>query len=588
MATPKLEKKKKKDEYSSFDIINPSSYAHSPAHYAVVLRDHGRLSRLVSSLPLLSHPSQILSLSDSLHESRLADLVSAVLDRRDVPGGDSPLHLAVRLDLPSSFLSLLLSSGADPSLQNSSGWTPLQEALSLRRRRLAALLLRRHRLSAVAKLRRRLPSLLSALARLQDFYLELAFHFESPLLPFLSRAAPSDTYRIWKRGVDLRADTSLAGFDGLRVRRADQSFLFLGEGSPPGSLLVLHRGRREVRDAFEDILSNEDDNDDDDVIADASAYRPGLDITAAELVPRTNWRRREKTEMVGEWKCRVYDVHNVVFTFKTLRAADDEDDGDGEIVPLDIREDDEDGFLVAEIPPTLQPPRHSCYEPRRRSSGAGEVEMGRRRSVDLPRMAMAEERIGGGKRKEKEMVKNLRPSVWLTEDFPLKVEEIMPLLDILSSKVKAVRRLRELLTTKFPPGTFPVKVAIPVVPTVRVVVTFNKFAPLQQPEQFFTPLSSPSLFPVPEGKEHQLMPDNEEEHPKTETHKSSWLKWNSYAVKSSLTRSKSVSPSQVTDSVDPFSIPSDYTWVRSSKKQEMKRSKSRKGKQRDRVSDILG
>ena len=62
------------------------------------------------------------------------------------------------------------------------------------------------------------------------------------------------------------------------------------------------------------------------------------------------------------------------------------------------------------------------------------------------------------KRKEKEMVKNLRPTVWLTEDFPLKMEELIPMLDILANKVKAVRRLRELLTTKFPPGTFPVKV----------------------------------------------------------------------------------------------------------------------------------
>ena len=60
--------------------------------------------------------------------------------------------------------------------------------------------------------------------------------------------------------------------------------------------------------------------------------------------------------------------------------------------------------------------------------------------------------------KEKEYVRSLRPSVWLTEQFPLKTEELLPLLDILANKVKAVRRLRELLTTTFPPGTFPVKV----------------------------------------------------------------------------------------------------------------------------------
>ena len=57
-------------------------------------------------------------------------------------------------------------------------------------------------------------------------------------------------------------------------------------------------------------------------------------------------------------------------------------------------------------------------------------------------------------------MKTLRPTVWLTEDFPLSVDEFLPLLDILATRVRAVRRLRELLTTKFPSGTFPVKVTL--------------------------------------------------------------------------------------------------------------------------------
>lgn len=59
---------------------------------------------------------------------------------------------------------------------------------------------------------------------------------------------------------------------------------------------------------------------------------------------------------------------------------------------------------------------------------------------------------------ESEYKKGLRPVLWLSQNFPLQTEELLPLLDILANKVKAIRRLRELLTTKLPTGTFPVKV----------------------------------------------------------------------------------------------------------------------------------
>jgi hypothetical protein len=127
--------------------IRPPDYAHSPAHHCVAMRDAVDLSTILAGLPPLAHPSRILSAVDASREARLAASVSAVLDRRDVPGGDTALHLAVRLKLP-SLASALAAAGADPTLQNHTGWTPLQEALYLGCKNIAAFLLRAHRLAA--------------------------------------------------------------------------------------------------------------------------------------------------------------------------------------------------------------------------------------------------------------------------------------------------------------------------------------------------------------------------------------------------------------------------------------------------------
>jgi ankyrin repeat domain-containing protein 13 len=82
------------------------------------------------------------------------------------------------------------------------------------------------------------------------------------------------------------------------------------------------------------------------------------------------------------------------------------------------------------------------------------------------------------------------------------------------------------------------QVAIPVVPTVRVVITFTKFVPLIEPEEFFTPMSSPSLLASSGSGSIMAKPN---------TQKSSYLKW-----VSKNSRPEAVNLSQVADNGDPF------------------------------------
>ncbi|EXB55126.1 Ankyrin repeat domain-containing protein 13C [Morus notabilis] len=581
----------------SSSAIKPEDYAHSPVHYAVVLGDHTTLSRIVSTLPRLAEPSQIHTESDSLAQERLADKISAVLDRRDVPNRETPLHLSVRLNNAVAARTLA-NAGADVSLQNSAGWNPLQEALCRRSSDIALVLLRLHHRSAWTKWRRRLPRAIAVLRRMRDFYMEISFHFESSVIPFVGKIAPSDTYKIWKRDGNLRADTSLAGFDGLKIQRADQSFLFLGDGDqshdiPSGSLLVLNRDNRKIFDAFENVGAPMSESDMAGVCSQTSVYRPGMDVTKAELVGRTNWRRQEKTENVGEWKARVYEVHNVVFSFRSRKVAGGDADvaGSEQVLPLELDEDD-DGFLVAENPNFGIPDR------RRHSSFVREdrdfVALGRE-SVDVPSVMAAPppsrrrsssaalSAAAPPPTKEKEFVRSLKPSVWLTEQFPLKTEELLPLLDILANKVKAVRRMRELLTTKFPPGSFPVKVAIPVVPTVRVVITFTKFVELQPVEKFYTPLSSPRHFyyggrsqPEEEHKSQSHCSSLPSSSSLSSSSTSTWLRRNSsQSGSASKQQQQGAAAAVAQDTTDPFAIPSGYTWTSvDEKSKKMKKSKS--------------
>ncbi|XP_044472725.1 uncharacterized protein LOC123201333 [Mangifera indica] len=632
-----------------------TKYVHSPAHLAVARRDYASLKHIVANLPRLAKAGEVNTEEESVAAELQADAVSAVIDRRDVPGRETPLHLAVRLRDPIS-AEILMAAGADWSLQNENGWSALQEAVCSREESIAMIIARHYQPFAWAKWCRRLPRIVASANRIRDFYMEITFHFESSVIPFIGRIAPSDTYRIWKRGSNLRADMTLAGFDGFRIQRSDQTFLFLGEGYtsedgnvtlPPGSLIVLSHKEKEVTNALEGAGAQPTESEvahEVALMSQTNMYRPGIDVTQADLVPHLNWRRQERTEMVGNWKARVYDMLHVMVSVKSRRvpgamtdeelfAVEDEErlanGGDNdefddvltaeERIQLDsaLRTGNSDGLCEDDehgVPGSQENGLGGPYENGETDTAAKEKKSwfgwskkgtknnsddpedskllkkfsklapegsnqkpaaNQKSSSEYPREDVGDLKKGkdksskkkkkkgpiGESKNESEYKKGLRPVLWLTPDFPLKTDELLPLLDILANKVKAVRRLRELLTTKLPHGTFPVKVAIPIVPTIRVLVTFTKFEELQPLEEFSTPLSSPAHFQDSKSKESEGS--------------SSWISW----MKGSRSGQSSDSDShQYKDDIDPFLIPSDYTWVDANEKKRRMKAKKAKSK----------
>ncbi|GBG64952.1 hypothetical protein CBR_g48701 [Chara braunii] len=699
-------------------------YSHSLLHAAIVRKDYAALRRILAALPKPTAAS-VKTEEESIAMEKRAEDASLVLDKRDVIGGETPLHLAVRLVDPQA-VELLMAAGADVSLQNEAGWTALQEAVCNGEQGIATIIMRHYQVQAWAKWCRRLPRLSATMKRMRDFYMEVTWNFESSVIPFIGRIAPSDTYRIWKRGAALRADMTLAGFDGLRIQRSEQTFLFLGEGSkdgrlPPGTVCMLAHKEKEAVDALEGVGSQPNEAElAQDVAAmfQTNVYRAGIDVTEAVLSPQTNWRRQERVESVGSWKAKVYDMLHVQVSFRSRRVpgalsdeelfagdADDaalangndyDEDNFSEILTEDERkqleavlrsdENEECGVRDGGGEPSCASGSGTCCgetssnssslqnsmmtngdvqeedvgkdkekEREKESkkawfswgkkekngkgggggSGGGAGSKGatptgksparwKRHAEDEYRLiddgeesngetnsvnggaasdgsihrtsngaldSHSESRKGGSRPSssspESEYVKGLKPTLWLTDDFPLTVQELLPLLDLMSPRVKAVRRLRELLTTKLPTGSFPVKVAIPIVPTIRVVVTFAKFV---DESVIKARLEGKSGLSTPIGKAKKAAAEISTPAASSSSSgsSSSWLSWLRTATSSSHSSGSPTANGKAEDAdqgihldEDVFKIPTEYKWIdlpERRRRQEKRKKASKKSK----------
>lgn len=108
------------------------------------------------------------------------------------------------------------------------------------------------------------------------------------------------------------------------------------------------------------------------------------------------------------------------------------------------------------------------------------------------------------------------------------------------------------------------QIAIPVVPTVRVVITFTKFVELQPVEEFYTPFSSPAQF----GK-GRISGDE------TESDSAAGSSWSWFSLNGNKPGSTSKHHGEQPEQTNPFAIPSGYTWSSfDDKSRKMKKSKS--------------
>lgn len=396
--------------------------------------------------------------------------------------GNSPLHLATMLG-HREVVNVLLANGAPVKIRNNLGWSPLAEAVSYGDRYLVGNLLKKLKQQSRQTMDCRRPDLVNVLNLMSDFYMELKWDFQS-WIPLVSRILPSDTCKIHKRGCSIRMDTTLIDFSDMKWERGDVSFLFQG-GRPPGKALTVLDN---VQKVFQMVKYEESEAELDDEVD----ILMGNDIVCAHISTKTvsfsrqqtGWLLREnKTEKVGRFLADFYHVNGLSFEWKKRREHLTEQDLSNNKAIVEsfkgmiFSKNDKGGNSLGNDV-VERPPRRKSLPPPPKCQLSFEDYLNSNVQPVLARSPSC-----------KETSKVFKATVAMSNEFPLSVEALLNILEVIAP-FKHFNKLRQFVELKLPVG-FPVKIDIPILPTVTARVTFQDFELRDNID--------PTLFQIPTG-----------------------------------------------------------------------------------------
>ncbi|KAJ8983987.1 hypothetical protein NQ317_008692 [Molorchus minor] len=390
--------------------------------------------------------------------------------------GRTPLMLAVTLGHLESTRSLL-NADANVNCENLNGWTVVQEAVATGDPELLHMVLERRDFQRYSSRMAGIPELLQKLKQAPDFYVEMKWEFTS-WVPLVSRMCPSDTYKVYKQGSNVRIDTTLLGFDHTSWQRGNRSYVFQGHDEGATMMEIDHdlhqvycEQMRTTDDDISILVPNEESVSQRLTTPIVTTYVDTEKISFERNKAGMWGWRSDKTEAINGYECKVFSASNVELVTKTRTEHLTETDkarSRNQKHPLQ-------NFLgIAEVGES-QAAALVPNEEYSNSSNPCNITPGEYfdKWVDLEMQG----RDIGRPKEVNVKVQKFKANLWLSENYPLSLpEQILPIVDLMAISSSHFAKLKDFIQMQLPAG-FPVKIEIPLFHVLNARITFgNIFA----------------------------------------------------------------------------------------------------------------
>jgi ankyrin repeat domain-containing protein 13 len=415
--------------------------------------------------------------------------------------GVTPLAMAAQMGQVDC-TKVLLKHEADTTITSSLGFYPLQDAISTGNREICRMVMEKRFFQVSDMVQIRTPFLYSQLPNVPDVYVEVDWKFFS-WIPFLSNFCPRDTCRIWKRGNWVRFDMSLVGLEKYTFQYGEISFIFKIDSELIVFWVVDHQKKLvekfnplKINYTAEEIESDLNLNMRMELIC-AKLKRSNLEETERiKFIPqKSGWfgGGGDFEEDIAGYHSRVFDIKNIMYLSLTRREhlklrgktldipdLDEQPPQEEDLQDTQTNENQEDapqpndaniGYIEkmknirrekAESLPSPPKPSISFEEYFQDAADKPYVHLGR--PLDI-----------------KTKKKSLTGQIWMADNFPLKTDQILPLLELISPSSKHFEKLCDFVSCDLPDG-FPIRLQVPIFMVLSAQASFSKIKLLEKEE----------------------------------------------------------------------------------------------------------
>ncbi|CAL7947577.1 unnamed protein product [Xylocopa violacea] len=400
-------------------------------------------------------------------------------------------------------VGVLLQHEANVNTENNQGWTVVQEAVGTGNPELIQMVLAHRDYQRYCNRVAGIPELLHKLKQAPDFYVEMKWEFTS-WVPLASRICPSDTYKVYKQGSNVRIDTTLLGFDHTKWQRGNRSYVFKGqtasqvpvaircersyvfsmvghESDDGATMMEVDHKTRKVYVEHIKLVDIDDmqlmEPSEEGVLARLTNPIVTTYIDTDKISFERNkaglwgWRS-DKSEVVNGHECKVFSACNVELITKTRLEH--------------LSEPDKARARAPRTP--LQSFLGMAEQQQENSNSAATSE--EYSNIGNPSNITAEEyfdpdvdlngRDIGRPKEVNTKIQKFKATLWLSEQYPLSLQEqIMPIVDLMAISSSHFAKLKDFIQMQLPAG-FPVKIEIPLFHILNARITFGNIFGMDQ------------------------------------------------------------------------------------------------------------